>query len=232
MVVLEQVVEVPCCLLTLDLLGGLVLLFLDTILKFYTLMLVLSRLAALLTPVDGITLSYAVTAGLTSEYSLGQLQQTDLALTALHVGLGDKLATVLGRTLARWNLLLLEPMRMRSVVLVALEAETEVFTFGAVEPIHELGDGLHAAVAAVPHIVAIFQQLFMSGFLSLLGDRLAHFVLEVLLEFLLRVEVVVAVGLQFFALVLKQFHVDDFVGLDVVFVLIFSVLIVLFTEHL
>lgn len=69
MVVLKQVVQVPCRLLTLDLLGGLVLL-LDTVLELDALVLVLSRLIALFTPVDSITLSDAITAGFTSEDSL------------------------------------------------------------------------------------------------------------------------------------------------------------------
>lgn len=134
--------------------------------------------------------------------------------------------------MAHWNLLLLEPMRMGGVVLVALETEGEVFTLGAVEPEHQLGDGLHAAVAAVPHVVAILQKLLVSHVLSLLSDRLAHLLLEVSFELVLWVEVVVAVRLQLFALVLQQLHVDGLVSLDVVLVLVLSVLIVLFTEHL
>ena len=115
----------------------------------------LSILEALFAPVNSISQSHTFRAFLTSEYSFREVNQAFVTCGALHESLGNKLVTILGRALSSWHLLFLKSMRVSRVSLVALHAEGEVFTPGAVESIHLLRDWLHALITAEPQFKAI-----------------------------------------------------------------------------
>ena len=122
----------------------------DTGLEFRALMLMFCRFETFLAPVDCIANVDVIGALLTSEDSFRQVEQTLMASCTLHEGLCDELVAVLGWTLAQWDFLLLESMRVRRILFIALNAESEVFAVRAIEPEHLLWNWIHAFITAVP----------------------------------------------------------------------------------
>lgn len=229
MVVLEKVVEVALSLL-ITLIAISLLLFRDWGSLLRALVLMLCAIIALSAPENGVTGCWVTRARLTREHSLAQLDQADLALTALHVGLGDKFIAVLRGTLTQRNLQLFKLMGVRRVCLVAFEAEGEVFALGAVEPIHLLRDGIHALVAAKPEVVPIVNQLVLSCLVRFLTHFLANLILVISLDLLFIFAVVVSIWVHLVLLVLKQLQVDGLVAFDLVFIPVAHIIIILIVE--
>lgn len=122
---------------------------------------------------------------------------------------------------------------MSSVSFVALLAEREVVAAQTVKSKHLLWNRVHATITAEPSLVAFLHQLLLSSFHCFNFCSFANLILEVLLEFFLRFQVVMVVRLDLIALVLEKLQVNAFIGFNVeLLILNIRVLIVLVIKHL
>ena len=70
-------------------------------------------------------------------------------------------------------------MHVRLVILVAVDAESEVVTLGAIKVEHALRNGLEALITAIPEVVTFILHLLRSLLHGFLLDRLRNLIFEV-----------------------------------------------------
>ena len=203
-------------------------------------MFMLSGFEALFAPQAGVASFDILRTLLADKDSFTEIYQAFCALAALHESLSDEFVTIRGWAGTKRNFLLLKSVRVRLVGFVALHAESEIVAASAIKAEHQFGDGLHAAITAVPEVVAVLQKLLLGCGLCFFSDIPAELVLKVLLQLLSRFQIVMIVSInsnsnRLLLVLLEKLQVDGFVRLDVKFVFLLVndlIFVVLATEHL